>query len=49
VITRAAAMFDDVTVAVLVNKSKEPAFSSKQRMDFIQRSTAHLPEVKVDI
>ncbi len=41
-------MFDDVTVAVLVNKSKEPAFSSKQRMDFIRRSTAHLPKVKVD-
>lgn len=41
-------MFDDVTVAVLVNKSKEPAFSTEQRMEFIRRSTAHLPGVHVD-
>lgn len=48
IIERAAAMFSDVTVAVLVNKSKKPAFSAAQRMDFISRSTAHLPGVKVD-
>lgn len=48
VITRAAAMFSDVTVAVLINKSKEPAFSVEQRMEFIRRSTAHLKGVKVD-
>ncbi|MGI5919592.1 MAG: pantetheine-phosphate adenylyltransferase [Christensenellales bacterium] len=48
VIERAAAMFDDVTVAVLVNKNKVPAFSVEQRMDFIRRSTKHLPGVKVD-
>jgi len=48
VIERAAAMFDDVTVAVLVNKNKVPAFTVEQRMDFIRRSTKHLPGVKVD-
>jgi len=48
VIQRAAAMFDDVTVAVLVNKSKKPAFSTEQRMDFIRRSTTDLPGVRVD-
>lgn len=48
VICRAAAMFDDVTVAVLVNKNKKPAFSAEQRMDFIQRSTKHLQNIKVD-
>ena len=48
VIQRAAAMFDDVTVAVLVNKSKKPAFSTEQRMDFIRRSTVHLSGVRVD-
>lgn len=48
VITRAAAMFDDVTVAVLINKNKKPVFSVEQRMDFIRRSTAKLPGVKVD-
>ncbi len=48
IITRAAAMFDNVTVAVLVNKKKKPAFTTEQRMDFIRRGTAHLPGVKVD-
>ena len=41
-------MFDEVTVAVLVNRSKTPAFSVQQRMDFIRRSTAHLPGISVD-
>ena len=48
IIERAAAMFDDVTVAVLINKNKIPAFSVEQRMDFIRRSTLHLPGVRVD-
>ena len=48
IISRAAAMFDDVTVAVLVNNNKKPAFSVEQRMDFIRRSTQHLPGVSVD-
>jgi pantetheine-phosphate adenylyltransferase len=48
IIERAAAMFDDVTVAVLTNKNKQPAFSAEQRMDFIRRSTSHLSGVCVD-
>ncbi len=48
IIERASAMFDDVTVAVLINKNKQPAFSVEQRMDFIRRSTSHLPGVSVD-
>jgi pantetheine-phosphate adenylyltransferase len=48
VIQRAAAMFEDVTVAVLVNKNKKPAFSVEQRINFIRRSTAHLSGVAVD-
>ena len=48
IIERAAAMFDDVTVAVLVNNNKKPAFSVEQRMDFIRRSTSRLPGVSVD-
>lgn len=48
IITRSAAMFEDVTVAVLVNKNKKPAFSVEQRMDFISRSAIKLPGVHVD-
>jgi pantetheine-phosphate adenylyltransferase len=50
VISRAALMFDDLIVAV-VNASmrKSPAlFSAEDRIDFIQRATAHLPNVRVE-
>lgn len=48
IIERACALFENVTVAVLVNTNKTPAFSAEQRMDFIRRSTSHLPGVRVD-
>lgn len=48
IIERAAALFDEVTVAVLVNSNKTPAFSTEQRMDFIRKSTSHLHNVKAD-
>lgn len=48
IIERACALFDDVTVAVLVNTNKTPAFSAEQRMAFIKQSTSHLKGVKVD-
>jgi len=48
IIERAAALFDEVTVAVLVNSNKTPAFSTEQRMDFIKRSASHLSNVRVD-
>ena len=48
VIERTVAMFDNVTVAVLVNKDKHPMFTVEQRMEFIRRSTTHLPGVRVD-
>lgn len=48
IIERACALFDDVTVAVLVNTNKTPAFSTEQRMDYIKQSTGHLKGVKVD-
>lgn len=48
IIERAAAMFGSITVAVLVNNNKRPAFSTEQRMDFIRRSTTHISGVKVD-
>jgi pantetheine-phosphate adenylyltransferase len=48
IIERACALFENVTVAVLVNTNKTPAFSVEQRIDFIRRSTSHLPGVRVD-
>ncbi len=48
IIERACSLFDDVTVAVLVNTNKTPAFTTEQRMEFIRMSASHLPGVNVD-
>ena len=50
VITRAAAMFDELVVAVVnasVRKSRS-VFSAEERVGFIERATAHLPNVSVE-
>ena len=46
-IERAAALFGSVTVAVLSNPNKKPAFSVEQRIDQIQASTRHLSDIDV--
>ena len=46
-IERAAALFGSVTVAVLSNPNKKPAFSVEQRIDQIQASTRHLSGINV--
>ncbi len=48
IIERACTLFDSVTVAVLINTGKTPAFSVEQRMEFIRRSTSHLRGVRVE-
>jgi pantetheine-phosphate adenylyltransferase len=50
VITRAALMFDELIIAV-VNASmrkSQALFSADDRIDFIERATAHLPNVRVE-
>jgi pantetheine-phosphate adenylyltransferase len=50
VITRAAGMFDKLIVAVVnasVRKSQS-LFSAEERIDFIERATAHLDNVSVE-
>jgi pantetheine-phosphate adenylyltransferase len=50
VITRAAAMFDELIVAVVnasVRKSSS-LFSAVERVGFIEEATSHLPNVRVD-
>lgn len=48
VFTRAAAMADHVTIAVLENRTKQPLFSVTERVEFIRTSVMHLPNVTVD-
>ncbi len=48
IIERAAGLFDEVVVAVLINRSKQGMFSAEERMDMLREITADMPNVKVD-
>ncbi|WP_216208983.1 pantetheine-phosphate adenylyltransferase [Amycolatopsis aidingensis] len=48
IIERASKLFDEVVVAVLINKSKKGLFSIEERMEMLREVTAHLPNVRVD-
>ena len=48
IIRRAASIFDRVIVCVMVNAGKNPMFTQAERVDFIRRVTADIPNVEVD-
>ncbi len=48
IIERAANQFDEVVVAVLINKSKRSMFSVEERMEMLGEVTEHLPRVRID-
>ncbi|MBQ6894665.1 MAG: pantetheine-phosphate adenylyltransferase [Clostridia bacterium] len=48
IIKRASRTFDKVYVAILTNSSKTPMFSLEQRLDWLRRSTADIPNVEID-
>ena len=48
IIRRAANIFDKLLVCVMVNAGKNPMFSLDERVDFIRRVTAEIPNVEVD-
>ena len=45
---RAAGLFDQLTVAVLVNPDKRGTFSVDERLELLRATTADLPNVTVD-
>ena len=47
IIERAATLFDEVVVAVGVNKSKNRLFSPEERIGMLEQATAGLPNVSV--
>lgn len=47
IITRAAAMFDHVIVAVLVNLAKKPSFTIDERMEFLQKALTGVPNIEI--
>jgi pantetheine-phosphate adenylyltransferase len=48
IISRASDLFDEVTVAVLVNKDKEGMFSVDERLEMLHVVAADYPNVKID-
>jgi pantetheine-phosphate adenylyltransferase len=48
VFTRAAALFDEVTVGVLINKKKASLFSVEERIELLREVCAEQPNIKVD-
>jgi pantetheine-phosphate adenylyltransferase len=48
IIERAAKLFDEVVVAVGVNKSKKGLFTTEERIDMLREITAKLPNVRVE-
>jgi len=48
IIERAAARFDEVVVAVLVNRVKDSLFTVEERMEMISETTSHLKNIRVD-
>lgn len=48
IIERASALFDRLVVVVMHNVNKHPVFSTQERMDFLRRVTAQLPNVTID-
>ena len=48
IISRASDLFDEVTVAVLINKSKQGMFSVDERLEMLRIVAAGYPNVKID-
>ena len=48
IIERTAKIFDKVIVAILVNSSKTPTFSTEEKLDMLKKVTAHIPNVEVE-
>jgi pantetheine-phosphate adenylyltransferase len=48
IIARASKLFDEVVVAVLINRSKQGLFTVDERMDMLREVCAEFPNVKVD-
>lgn len=48
ILERAAAQFDEVVAAVLVNPAKKGLFSLEERIELLEESTVHLPNVRAE-
>lgn len=47
IIGRASAMFDKVIVAVLVNSSKKPSFTTEERINFLKQALSDFDNIEI--
>ena len=47
VVTRASRLFDEVVIAILHNPSKQGTFSVAERIELLEQSLGHLPNVRI--
>lgn len=48
IVERASSIFDEVVIAVMVNKTKQTLFTVEERMEMTKEVTRKFPNVKVD-
>jgi pantetheine-phosphate adenylyltransferase len=48
IIERSVEVFDEVVIAVMINKAKSTLFTVEERTEMLREVTAHLPGVRVD-
>lgn len=48
IIERASALFDSLTIAVVVNPNKKSLFSVEERVEIAKEATSHLKNVRID-
>ncbi|MBB5155453.1 pantetheine-phosphate adenylyltransferase [Saccharopolyspora phatthalungensis] len=48
IIERASKLFDEVVVAVLINKNKKSLFSVEERLEMLREVTTQWPNVRID-
>lgn len=48
IIERAAKMYEELTVAIVVNPNKSGFFTVEERAEILKEVTSHIPNVKVD-
>lgn len=48
IITRGAALVDELVVAVVTNPSKKPLFTLEERQEILTKTVSGLPNVKID-
>ena len=47
IIERAASLFDQLYIGILINRKKTPMLSLEQRIDVLKKAVSHIPNVKI--